>query len=205
MNDKVKLKPMKLKVKNNNPQKENNNKQYYNDSVFLIVLSIILLFVTITLIIIVLYKAPEDGLTTKITSNPLVDKSDTLFNKWKSNNDSLFIFGSDLKFSWYENYKDLDNNYYLGTYTYKTHKEAIKEMGYTEEEFKKTFPNITNYNNIYSLQIKPNYLYKNNLNVTKTQLSENETWWFIIIIDDDGIVSAYNKTLDTRYQLELES
>jgi hypothetical protein len=157
MNDKVKLKPMKLKVKNNNPQKEN-DKKYYNDSVFLIILSVILLFVTITLIVIVLYKAPDDGLTTKITLNPLVDKSDTLFNKWKSSNDSLFIFGSDLKFSWYENYKDLDNNYYLGTYTYKTNKEAIKEMGYTEDEFKKTFPNISNYNNVYSLQIKPNYL-----------------------------------------------
>lgn len=204
MNDKVKLKPMQLKVKHNNPTKEKNS-QYYNDSIFLILLSVILLFVTITLIIIVLYKAPTDGLNTKITLNPIVDKSDTLFNKWRSNNDSLFVFGSDLKFSWYENYKDLDNNYYLGTYTYKTNKAAIKEMGYTEEEFKKTFPDVSDYNKVYSLQIKPNYLYKNNLNVTKTQISENETWWFIIVISDDGIVNAYNKTLDTRYQLKLES
>lgn len=204
MNDKVRLKPMQLKVKCNNPEKEKNSK-YYNDSVFLILLSVILLFVTITLIIIVLYKSPDDGLTTKITLNPLVDKSDTLFNKWRSNNDSLFIFGSDLKFSWYENYKDLDNNYYLGTYTYKTNKDAIKEMGYTEEEFKQSFPHVSDYNKVYSLQIKPNYLYKNNLNVTKTQVSKNETWWFIIIISDDGTVNAYNKTLDTRYQLKLES
>ena len=185
MNDKVRLKPMQLKVKRNTPEKEKNSK-YYNDSVFLILLSVILLFVTITL-------------------NPLVDKSDTLFNKWRSNNDSLFIFGSDLKFSWYENYKDLDNNYYLGTYTYKTNKDAIKEMGYTEEEFKQSFPHVSDYDKVYSLQIKPNYLYKNNLNVTKTQVSKNETWWFIIIISDDGIVNAYNKTLDTRYQLKLES
>ena len=204
MNDKVRLKPMQLKVKRNNLEKEKNSK-YYNDSVFLILLSVILLFVTITLIIIVLYKSPDDGLTTKITLNPLVDKSDTLFNKWRSNNDSLFIFGSDLKFSWYENYKDLDNNYYLGTYTYKTNKDAIKEMGYTEEEFKQSFPHVSDYNKVYSLQIKPNYLYKNNLNVTKTQVSKNETWWFIIIISDDGTVNAYNKTLDTRYQLKLES
>jgi hypothetical protein len=53
--------------------------------------------------------------------------------------------------------------------------------------------------------MKPNYLYKNNLNVTKTQISKNETWWFIIIIEDNGNVLAYNKTLDTRYQLEMES
>ena len=204
MNDKVRLKPMQLKVKRNNPEKEKNSK-YYNDSVFVILLSVFLLFVTITLIIIVLYKSPDDGLTTKITLNPLVDKSDTLFNKWRSNNDSLFIFGSDLKFSWYENYKDLDNNYYLGTYTYKTNKDAIKETGYTEEEFKQSFPHVSDYNKVYSLQIKPNYLYKNNLNVTKTQVSKNETWWFIIIISDDGTVNAYNKTLDTRYQLKLES
>lgn len=201
--EKVKLKPMQLKVKNNNPNKENSN-QKRDDSIFLISLSVALLIVTIILIIIVLYKAPTETPNNKIISNPIVDKTDTLFNKWKTNNDSLFVFGSDLKFSWYDNYKELDNNYYLGVYTYKTNKDAIKEMGYTEEEFKQAFPKVTNYNNIYSLQMKPNYLYKNNLNVTKTQLSENETWWFIIIIDDEGLINAYNKTLDTRYQLEIE-
>lgn len=202
-NEKNNIKQIPLKIKNYIPLK--NNKQYYNDSVFLISLSVILLFVTIILIAIVLYKSPTDGYFNKVTNNPIIDKSDVLFNKWKSNNDSLFIFGSDLKFSWYDNYKELDNNYYLGDYTYKTNEDAIKEMGYTIEEFKQSFPNVSDFEKVYSLQMKPKYLYKNNLNVTKTQISKNETWWFIIIIDDDGNVDGYNKTLDTRYKLNIES
>ena len=78
-------------------------------------------------------------------------------------------------------------------------------MGYTEKEFKVAFPNISNLDNVYSLTLKPNYLYKNNLNVTDTLIKENETWWMIILIDDKNNVIAYNKTLDTRYELTLES
>ena len=78
-------------------------------------------------------------------------------------------------------------------------------MGYTIDDFKKSFPNISNLENVYSLQLKPTYVYKSNLNVTKGHLKENETWWFIIIIDDDGNTSAYNKTLDARYNLKVES
>ena len=89
--------------------------------------------------------------------------------------------------------------------TYKTNKEAIEEMGYTEEEFKVSFPKVTNLDNVYSLKLKPNYLYKNNLDVTNTLIKENETWWMIIIIDDKNNVISYNKTLDTRYELTIES
>jgi hypothetical protein len=202
MNDKkeVKLKPISLKI----GRKEDNDKKYYNDSIFLICLSVILLIVTIFLIVIVLNDGPKTALSIK-KEQPIIDKSNNLFNKWKTNNDSLFIFGSNSKFSWYDNYKELDNNFYQGTYTYKTNKEALEEMGYTEKEFKVAFPNISNLDNVYSLTLKPNYLYKNNLNVTDTLIKENETWWMIILIDDKNNVIAYNKTLDTRYELTLES
>ena len=202
MNDKkeVKLKPISLKI----GRREDIAKKYYNDSIFLICLSVILLIVTIFLIIIVLNDGPKKATSIK-NEQPIIDKSNTLFNKWKTNNDSLFIFGSDSKFSWYDNYKELDNNFYQGTYTYKTNKEALKEMGYTEEEFKVAFPKVTNLDNVYSLTLKPTYLYKNNLNVTDTLIKENETWWMIILIDDKNNVISYNKTLDTRYELTLES
>ena len=77
-------------------------------------------------------------------------------------------------------------------------------MGYSQDEFKLNFPNITNLDNVYSITIKPTYLYRNHLNVTNTQLQENETWWFIIMIDDEGNTVAYNKTLDQRYNLQVE-
>lgn len=200
MNNKKEFKPKPISLKTFNNRRDPN--KYYNDSVFLICLSVILLIVTIFLIVIVLSDNSIEPIKNEI---PVTDKSIKLFNKWKTDNDSLFIFGSDSKFSWYDDYKVLDNNFYTGTYTYKTNKEAIEEMGYTEEEFKVSFPKVTNLDNVYSLKLKPNYLYKNNLDVTNTLIKENETWWMIIIIDDKNNVISYNKTLDTRYELTIES
>lgn len=201
----VTIKEIPLKIKNNNSSSEKTIKDYNNESVFLIILCVILLFVTIFLIGTVLRSDSLKDEAIKITEQPTIDKSNTLFNKWRTQNDSLFIFGSDNKFSWYDNYQVLDNNFYQGTYTYKSSEEAVKEMGYTIEDFKKSFPNISKLENVYSLQLKPTYVYKSNLNVTKGHLKENETWWFIIMIDDDGNTSAYNKTLDARYNLKVES
>lgn len=202
---KVTIKEIPLKIKNDNSSNKKTIKDYNNESVFLIILSVVLLFVTIFLIGTILRNDSLKDEAIKITEQPTIDKSNNLFNKWRTQNDSLFIFGSDNKFSWYDNYQVLDNNFYQGTYTYKSKEEAVSEMGYTIDDFKKSFPNISNLENVYSLQLKPTYVYKSNLNVTKGHLKENETWWFIIIIDDDGNTSAYNKTLDARYNLKVES
>ena len=204
MNDKnINLKPISLKVKNKTP-KQKETKQYYNESIFLILLSVALLLTTIFLISVVLNVDKKPDIFEKITDEPTLDNSNNLFNKWVTDNNSLFIFGSDLKFAWYDDSTDLENNYYLGNYTYKTNNEALIEMGYSQDEFKLNFPNITNLDNVYSITIKPTYLYRNHLNVTNTQLQENETWWFIIMIDDEGNTVAYNKTLDQRYNLQVE-
>lgn len=200
----VTIKPITLKVKNQIPQKKE-TQQYQNESVFLIVLSTLLLLVTIFLIAVVLHNDHDvDKTLEKVTQEPTLDKSNSLYNKWLTENNSLFIFGSDLKFSWYDDKDNLENNYYLGTYTYKTNTDALAEMGYSADEFKLNFPNVNNLDNVYSLTIKPTYLYRNHLNVTNTQLKDNETWWFILIIDDNNNVVAYNKTLDQRYNLTIE-
>lgn len=202
MNDnKIKLKPISLKVKTSIKQI---TKEYNKQTIFLLILSSLLLVVTIFLISIVLYNDSNKLEFTEVRETPKIDNSNYLYNRWLTENNSLFIFGSDLKFAWYDNYLNLENNYYLGTYTYKTNTEALTEMGYSEEEFKIHFPNVNNLENVYSLNIKPTYLYKNHLNITTTQLDENENWWFIIIRDDDGNNIAYNKTLDKRYILKTE-
>lgn len=199
----LKLKPISLKVKKKTPNKKE-TKQYQNESVFLIVLSTLLLLVTVFLIAIVLHNDSDHNIFEKKTQEVVLDKSKPLYNKWLTDNNSLIIFGSDLKFAWYDDKEELENNYYLGTYKYKTNTEAITEMGYSIEEFKLNFPKINNLDNVYSITINPTYLYRNHLNVTNTQLQKNETWWFILMIDDDNNVLAYNKTLDQRYTLRVE-
>ena len=204
MNDKnINLKPISLKVKDKTP-KQKETKEYHNESVFLILLSIALILTTVFLISVVLNTDKTPEIFEKITDVPTLDGSNNLYNKWLTDNNSLFIFGSDLKFAWYDDSTNLENNYYLGTYTFKTNNEALIEMGYNQDEFRLNFPNISNLDNVYSVTIKPTYLYRNHLNVTNTQLQENENWWFIIMIDDEGNTVAYNKTLDQRYNLKVE-
>ena len=47
----------------------------------------------------------------------------------------------------------------------------------------------------------PTTVIKANTNVTLHELKENETWWFILMVKNDGTAIAYNKTLDLRYNL----
>ena len=195
----IKVKDIPLKIRK--PKKEIDN----NETITLLVMAILLLIVTSFLIFCVLYDKEELKLIDSPTIQlPIIDKSNILYNKWKTDNNSLFVFGADNNFTWYERYNNLTNNYFTGTYTYVQHNKALVEMGYSEEEFNKTFPNITNLNNVYSLKLFPTKYVKNKIDRTKDTLRDNETWWLIILIDDNNNVIAYNKTLDERYILTME-
>ena len=37
--------------------------------------------------------------------------------------------------------------------------------------------------------------------MTEEDLTKNETWWYILMIRNDGTAIAYNKTLDIHYNL----
>ena len=198
-NKKINLKQIPLKIRK--PKKEIDN----NETISLLIMSILLIIVTSFLIFSILYNNKEVKVEEKPVINlAIIDKSNILYNKWKTDNNSLFVFGNDNNFTWYEKYNNLTNNYYSGTYTYVKNNNALIEMGYSEDEFKKSFPNVTNLDNVYSLKLKPTKYIKNKIDRTSDTLKENESWWFIIIIDDNNNVIAYNKTLDERYILIME-
>lgn len=199
--NKKKLDTKQFPLKVRKPIKEIDN----NETITLLVMAILLLIVTSFLIFSVLYNKPELKIVDKPTTTlPILDKSNILYSKWKTDNNSLFVFGADNNFTWYERYNNLTNNYYTGTYTYVQSHKALIEMGYSEDEFRTTFPNVTNLDNVYSLKLTPTKYLKNKIDRTKETLSKNETWWLIIIIDDNNNVIAYNKTLDERYVLTME-
>lgn len=77
-------------------------------------------------------------------------------------------------------------------------------MGYTEEEFYKTFSKDANIEKLYSLTLVPKIVLQNGKDIKNIKLSENESWWYILIIKDDDTAIAYNKTLDLRYNLKKE-
>jgi len=167
---------------------------------------LILLTTSIVLIINITneIKNDEESSSTIITIPQKSKALTTIIGTWITENNSLFCFYDDGIFYWYDDYKEKDNNYYAGTYTYKNGSEALTEMGYTEDEVKQVFGDNIDISDIYSINLNPTYVYKGNQDLTSKELNENENWWFLLVKTSTTTATAYNKTLDIRYILTNE-
>lgn len=139
--------------------------------------------------------------TEKENSNIVKKSTSKELGSWKTSNNGLFVFQDNKNFYQYESINNQKDNYYAGSYNYKKGIEALEEIGYTEEEFFKTFGEDTKLENVYSINLLPTILFKDGEDITTSELKENESWWFILIIKNDNTAIAYNKTLDLRYNL----
>lgn len=168
-----------------------------------IVVVILLLIINIFLIINIAIKLDNNQTNVEPFPNtlPKISSKTSILGQWKTKKESLFQFNDDYNFYWYDSYIHKLDNYYSGTYTYKSGAEALEEMGYTEEEFKITFGQNVDIKNAYSIYLNPKVSFKGGLNSTEKDLNEDETWWFILIIKDEKNAIGYNKTLDLRYDL----
>lgn len=200
----LKIKPIPLKVKPIKSPKSNKTKKSLFEIKLLSTIKIVLVLLLFLINTVLIIKVISD----KEETPPIVDKptaakhtSTNSLGSWRSSNNGLFSFEDNNNFFWYEYYDDLKNNYYSGTYNYKKGYEALEEMGYTEEEFNVTFGKDFKIENVYSINLLPTYSFKAGLNMTKEDLSDNEVWWYILMIRNDGTAIAYNKTLDLRYNL----
>lgn len=161
----------------------------------------VLIFIIVTTFIIITIAKQIDINDDSLQSKQEQKLSKKITGSWQSSYNGLFIFNKDNSFYWYNSYKNLKDNYYRGTYNYKTGEDALTEMGYTLEEFKKEFGTDIKTNNIYSINLKPNYVFMSGIDITSVDLNENETWWYLLIIKNDGTAFGYNKTLDLKYNL----
>jgi len=192
----LKIKPIKAPLS----LKKEKQSDLRSKSTLKIVIVTCLLIINIILLINIINNKNNDNIS---YSNKIPEIKANVLGSWLTTNNSLFVFNDDYTFYWYESYKEQTNNYYAGTYSYKQGPEALKEMGYTEEEFKKTFGENLDINNAYSLNLLPSLVYKGYQDTTTRDLKDNETWWFILIKKDANTAIAYNKTLDQRYNLTL--
>ena len=202
----IKINPIPLKVKPitapRDIEKETTQKkkQFKFLSSLKIILVILLLLVN-TILITKVISGKEEEKKPKEKIKEVEHTTSNVLGNWRSSNNGLFAFEDNNNFFWYEYYDDLKNNYYKGTYNYKKGLEALQEMGYSEQEFTNTFGNDIKIDNVYSLNLLPTYSFKAGNNMTEEDLTENESWWFILMIKNDGTAIAYNKTLDLRYNL----
>ena len=200
----LKVKPVKTPKKDNKKIEKDTNINWQDNVFSSIKIVIVFLLLLINVLFIVkLINGEEKNKTTNKEKEPTITEHapSNILGKWRSSNNGLFSFEDDYNFYWYEYYDDLKNNYYSGTYNFKKGEEALKEMGYTKEEFNIEFGTDIKIENVYSINMVPTSVIKANTNVTLHELKENESWWFILMVKNDGTAIAYNKTLDLRYNL----
>ncbi len=165
---------------------------------------LVLLAVSMNLIINIVLEIDKNKAVEVVEDNKSKEDTSNILGSWLTDNNSLFVFEKDNNFYWYDYYEEKNNNYYNGTFTYKTGLDALEEMGYTEEDLALSFDEDVKIENVYSIIIKPTTVIKGRKDVTNKELTENETWWFLIIKKEDGTALGYNKTLDIRYNLKAK-
>ena len=165
---------------------------------------LVLLAVSMNLIINIVLEIDKNKTVEVVEDNKPKEDTSNILGSWITDNNSLFVFEKDGNFYWYDYYEEKNNNYYNGTFTYKTGLDALEEMGYTEEDLALSFDEDVKLENVYSIIIKPTTVIKGRKDVTNKEISENETWWFLIIKKEDGTALGYNKTLDIRYNLKAK-
>jgi hypothetical protein len=165
---------------------------------------LVLLAVSMNLIINIVLEIDKNKAVEVVDDNKPIEDASNILGSWLTDNNSLFVFEKDGNFYWYDYYEEKNNNYYNGTFTYKTGLDALEEMGYTEEDLALSFDEDVKIENVYSIIIKPTTVIKGRKDVTNKEISENETWWFLIIKKEDGTALGYNKTLDIRYNLKAK-
>lgn len=166
-----------------------------------IVSTIILLCITIALIINIAIELKNNKATINNSDTSIVEVTSSKLGTWVTENNSLFVFEDDGVFYWYSSYLNNQDNYYAGIYSSIEGEEALTDMGYTKDEFSKTFGEDIDLEKVYSITMQPTTVIKNGQDTTSKDLKENETWWFILIKINDKEAIGYNKTLDIRYNL----
>ena len=163
------------------------------------VLIFILIIITLTLNILDNLKPNKEEVKEEIKL------STNIIGSWQSATNGLFVFNEDNTFYWYNSHNNLEDNYYKGSYNYKTGLEALTEMGFTEEEFKKEYGAKIKLENVYSINLQPTLVQKNKIDVTTVEVDENKSWWYIMIVKEDYTANGFNKTLDIKYNLIKKS
>lgn len=179
------VKPIKLEVKNNR-KRTFSLKDIFKNLKGLTIFLIIVLFIMSICLIVSIVKVQRNKITIIKDVPSLINEDNGLFSTWVSNNDEILSFNSDLSFDYIMN----NEENYKGEFTYNVGLDALRDMGYSMEEFNKSFAKEINHDNVYSLKLVP----------TKED-NDNDEWWIIFIIKDDGSAIAYNKSLDIRYTL----
>lgn len=184
------VRPIPLKVKNQDITKD----VQVTSSLELAIMIILLIASTTLITIVVLSSMKKNDEHVKQIQNEA-----NIIGDWYTDTGELISISNNNMFSIYDSYEEKDNNFYTGTYTVKNGEEALLEMNNTVEDFETNTDNI-DIKNIYSIKVKPTLHYEDGKDIT-SKLSEEESWWFIIILKNDKEAFAINKTLDIKYKL----
>ena len=129
-----------------------------------------------------------------------------------SDSDTYWTFNNG-EFYWYKDYKNLNDNYWYGTYTYLTGKEGLKSVGIDESKLdtiiKQSNGRITA-DDVYALVLTPQKIISDGQDKTSTNLQSGTLWklvWIIVDHGNDGIEAQVLNvnSADTNYYFKVIS
>ena len=165
------------------------------------ILSIITFIVSILVFLsslILLFATDDKVNNTKINSadkNAIINNyEDAIYGKWTSQNGTLFVFSNDGKYGYYKDENDISDNYYKGPFEAVNGKEAMDDLGITDEEYNRSYKNITGKkDNIFAIKMYMETLHSEGIDKSDI-LDKNNYYFFIFLIskDDSNSGIAFN-------------
>lgn len=168
-------------------------KKHKDKNILLIFTFVIIIIIGINVIFKESYSKKEVSLSTIISER--FSSFDNI-GCYLTDQDELFLFLDNNEFFWFKSYNNLNKDYYVGTYNYKSGESALEELGYTNEEIKEEYGSNIDISKIYSFNIIPTM--SNNLSES---VYPSDSWWFIIIHQDNKKATAINQTLGVKYNV----
>ncbi len=191
----------KNKEKKINDEKVDDNKL---SNALLICIIVFLLLITSYVIVSRIVESNTSSIMISKSSKKKTNEKISIFKEWVSLDNDCFKFTEDNTFYWYDDSTNSKDNYYSGNYSYKVGSEALKEIGYEEDDFQKIFGEKIALEKVFSLVLEPKEAFMEGKDQTDTFIPEGTTWWMIMVIKSDGSAILYNKTIDTKYHLRVK-
>ena len=202
---KSKVNKQRLSFKNKEKvMKDDKAKDNKLSSALLICIIVLLLLITSYVIVSRIVESSTSSIMVSKDTTKKNKKKVSIAKEWVSLDNDCFKFTEDNTFYWYDDSTNYKDNYYSGNFSYKAGSDALKEIGYEEDDFKKIFGEKIALEKVFSLVLEPKEAFIEGKDQTNTFIPDGTTWWMIMVIKSDGSAILYNKTLDVKYHIRVK-
>ncbi len=145
-----------------------------------------LIFMTILVILVLAVSSA----CTQEAQNIVEDESNqeelSIYGQWASEKGTLFDLGEDGRYGYYRDKNDMSDYYYKGPLTIVHGRDAMEELGITQEEYERTYKEYAgNENNIFAVKMHFEILHSEGIDKSGN-LDKEDYYYYTFIISDEN-------------------